>query len=97
VKPTMLIGTSGVAGAFTEAAVRAMAANVERPVIFPLSNPTTKCEAIPADVMAWTAGRALIATGSPFEPSWSTARVESSARPTTVHLPAGLGAIVRGA
>jgi malic enzyme len=68
VKPTILIGTSGVPGAFTEAALREMAAHTERPVVFPLSNPTAKTEAIPADIMAWTEGRALIATGSPFEP-----------------------------
>jgi malic enzyme len=67
VKPTVLIGTSGVAGAFTEAAIREMAAHVERPVVFPLSNPTAKTEAIPSDILAWTGGRALIATGSPFE------------------------------
>ena len=54
VKPTMLIGTSGVAGAFTEKAIREMAAHVERPVVFPLSNPTAKTEAVPADILAWT-------------------------------------------
>jgi len=67
-QPTVLIGTSGQAGAFTEPVVRAMAQNVKRPVIFPLSNPTDRSEAMPADLAAWTEGRALIATGSPFPP-----------------------------
>jgi len=66
--PTVLIGTSGQAHAFTEPAVRAMAKSVERPVIFPLSNPTERSEATPADLDAWTEGRAVIATGSPFPP-----------------------------
>jgi len=67
-RPTMLIGTSTQPGAFTEAIVTEMAAHVARPVIMPLSNPTSHSEAQAADLIAWTGGRALIATGSPFPP-----------------------------
>ena len=66
--PTTLIGVSGQPGTFTEEIVRAMAGKVERPVIFPLSNPTSRSEATPQDLMAWTAERAVIGTGSPFPP-----------------------------
>ena len=67
VNATILIGLSTVSGAFTRPIVERMAAKVERPIIFPLSNPTSRSEAIPADLMKWTQGRALVASGSPFE------------------------------
>jgi malate dehydrogenase (oxaloacetate-decarboxylating) len=65
---TILLGLSGQASCFTEPMVRALCENVERPVVFPLSNPTSSCEAMPADLLAWSHGRAIVATGSPFEP-----------------------------
>ncbi len=68
-KPTVLIGVSGQPGAFTEEAIRTMAKNTERPIIFPLSNPTSRSEATPQQVLDWTDGRALIGTGSPFGPA----------------------------
>ncbi len=68
-RPTTLIGVSGQTGAFTEAIVRGMAAGTERPIIFPLSNPTSRSEARPQDLTDWTEGRALIGTGSPFPPA----------------------------
>jgi malate dehydrogenase (oxaloacetate-decarboxylating) len=67
-KPTVLIGVSGQPGAFTEEVARTMAKNTQRPVIFPLSNPTSRSEAKPQDLLDWTEGRALIGTGSPFGP-----------------------------
>jgi malate dehydrogenase (oxaloacetate-decarboxylating) len=69
VKPTMLIGASGAPGTFTEAIIRDMGAHTERPIILALSNPSARAEANPADLISWTEGRALIATGSAFAPS----------------------------
>ncbi|NRA02119.1 MAG: NAD-dependent malic enzyme [Myxococcales bacterium] len=66
--PSVLIGVSGQAGLFTEEIIRAMAAHTDRPIVLPLSNPTSHMEAAPADLLAWTEGRALIATGSPIDP-----------------------------
>jgi len=65
-KPTILIGVSGQPRLFSEEVVRAMAANTRRPIIFPLSNPLSRVEAIPQQVIEWTEGRAIVATGSPF-------------------------------
>ena len=68
VRPTVLVGTTGVAGTFTEGVIRAMGEGTPRPLILPLSNPTSATEARPSDIIAWTDGRALVATGSPFPP-----------------------------
>jgi malate dehydrogenase (oxaloacetate-decarboxylating) len=96
VKPTILIGTSGQGGAFTEAIVRDMAASTGRPIILPMSNPTPLAEARPADLLAWTDGRALVATGSPFEPATyreTTYRI-GQANNALIFPGLGLGAIV---
>ena len=66
IKPTILIGTSTQKGAFTEEIVKNMAKNCPRPIIFPLSNPTSLCEALPSDLIEWTDGKVLVTTGSPF-------------------------------
>lgn len=68
VKPNVLVGTSTQPGAFTEEVVKAMAEGTDRPVILPLSNPTRLHEAVPKDILAWTDGKALVSTGSPFAP-----------------------------
>ncbi|HZJ48280.1 MAG TPA: NAD-dependent malic enzyme [Acidimicrobiia bacterium] len=67
-QPTILVGATASPGLFTEEAIRTMATHAERPVVMALSNPTSKCEAVPTDVLRWTEGRAIVATGSPFDP-----------------------------
>ena len=99
VKPTVLIGTSGQPGMFNEALVRSMAAFVERPIIFPLSNPTSKSEAKPEDLIRWTAGRAVIATGSPYEPAdWKGTKIPIGQCNNAFIFPGvGLGLVAAGA
>ena len=99
VKPTVLIGACGQGGAFGKAVVEAMAANVERPLILPLSNPTSQSEAVPADVIAWTEGKALVAAGSPFEPvSHGGREIRIGQCNNAFIFPGlGLGALVAGA
>jgi malic enzyme len=68
IRPDVLVGTTGQAGSFDEAVIRTMAGGVERPVVFAMSNPSSRVEASPSDILAWSDGRALVATGSPFPP-----------------------------
>ena len=91
-RPTILIGTTGVAGTFSRAVIEAMAASTDRPIIMPLSNPTAVAEARPDQVLAWTDGRAIVATGSPF-PSVD-GRVIGQANNVFVFPGIGLGAVV---
>ena len=96
---TILIGLSTVGGAFSEGVVREMVRKVERPIIFPLSNPTAKSEATPEDLIRWTDGRALVATGSPFPPVSYGGRTIPIAQCNNVYIfPAmGLGVVASGA
>jgi malate dehydrogenase (oxaloacetate-decarboxylating) len=96
VEPTALIGCAGQPRAFTEAVVRAMAGHTARPIIFALSNPTSLSEMLPSDVIAWSSGRALIATGSPFPPVVhdGTTYVIGQANNAFVFPGLGLGTIV---
>jgi malic enzyme len=96
VRPTFLVGTSGTPGTFTEVAIREMAAHARIPVVLPLSNPTSKTEAQPEDLMEWTRGRAIVATGSPFPPVVRGERthVIGQANNAFVFPGIGLGAVV---
>ena len=96
VRPNILIGATGVYGSFDEDSIREMARHVETPLIFPLSNPTSRVEAHPADIIAWSEGRALVATGSPFPPAPTPkgrVRVVGQANNVFVFPGVGLGAI----
>ncbi len=90
-KPTILVGVSGQPGLFTEAIVSSMAAENERPIILPLSNPTNHAEALPEDLIRWTSGRALIATGSPFDPVSHDGVTHSISQANNVYVFPGLG------
>ena len=98
-KPTVLIGVSGQPGLFTQEVVEAMAENSVQPIIFPLSNPTSQVEAVPADILQWTKGRALIATGSPFAPVNYQEKIHhiSQCNNSYIFPGIGLGVIASGA
>ncbi len=101
-RPTVLVGTTGMPGTFDEAIIRAMDERVgpaDRPLVMPLSNPTSRAEATPADIYAWTGGRAIVATGSPFAPvELDGVRHEVGQANNVFIFPGvGLGAIVAGA
>ncbi len=91
VAPHALVGVSGQPGLFTEPAVREMADRVAHPIVLPLSNPTPRAEAQPADVVRWTAGRALIGTGSPFDPVHDGDRVHVVSQVNNIHIFPGVG------
>jgi malate dehydrogenase (oxaloacetate-decarboxylating) len=91
VGPHALVGVTGQPGLFTEEIVRAQAAQVEQPIVLPLSNPTPRAEAIPADVLAWTDGAALVGTGSPFAPVDVAGRTVPIAQVNNVHVFPGVG------
>ncbi|MGQ7263751.1 NAD-dependent malic enzyme [Vreelandella sp. V005] len=91
IKPTVLIGVCGQRGIFTEQVVRTMHAGCEHPVIMPLSNPTSQAEAVPEDVIRWTDGQALVATGSPFAPVVYNGRTYPIAQCNNAYIFPGIG------
>jgi malate dehydrogenase (oxaloacetate-decarboxylating) len=91
VEPHVLLGVTGQPGLFTESVIRAQAATIPRPIVLPMSNPTPRAEAIPADVLAWTDGRALVGTGSPFAPVVLGAETHPITQVNNLYLFPGLG------
>jgi malic enzyme len=91
VRPSILIGTTGISGTFTEAIIRALAAGTEAPIVLPLSNPTSATEAVPEDILRWSDGRALVATGSPFGPVSYKGRTHEIGQANNVFIFPGLG------
>lgn len=89
--PTILIGVSAQPRAFTEEIVRRMAKNTPRPLIFPLSNPTSKAEATPQELLDWTLGKAIVATGSPFQPAHYKEKAFASSQCNNVYIFPGIG------
>lgn len=91
VAPHAVVAVTGQRGLLTEDVVRAQAEGVERPVVLPLSNPTLRAEAVPADVLAWTDGRALVGTGSPFDPVVVGTEVRPITQVNNVYIFPGIG------
>ena len=99
VKPTMLIGSSTAHGAFTREIIETMSGDVDRPIVFPISNPTSRIEAMPTDIITWSMGRALVATGLPWDPFeyGGVTYYFGQANNALVYPGLGLGVVVSGA
>ena len=98
-KPTVLIGVSGQPGLFTEGVIKTMHAGCNQPVVMPLSNPTSRVEATPEDILAWTDGKALVAGGSPFKPVELDGKTYPIAQCNNAYIfpGVGLGVVAAGA